>query len=83
MTLALVGTVLLAIIVFGFVLEPLVRARQGEIVVDAVALPDLVDDELADDSPDPDELSDESRPLTEERTPAGRTVDRPVGGDLT
>ncbi len=83
MTLALVGTALLAILVFAFVLEPLLRARPDEIVVDAVALPDVVDDELADNGPDPDEILEESPPMAEERPAAGRVVDRTLGGDLT
>lgn len=82
MTLALIGTVLLAILVFAFVLEPLLKARPDEIVIDAVALPDLADDDSALDE-DSGEPQEEPRVAAEERPVTGRVVDRAVGGDLT
>lgn len=83
MTLALVGTVLLAILVFAFVLEPLLKARPDEIVVDAVALPDLADDDVDSVERDHEESPEEPKSAAEERPVTGRVVDRPVGGDLT
>lgn len=83
MTLALIGTALLAILVFAFVLEPLLRARPDEIVVDAVALPDLADDDVDSVEQDSDEPQEEPRVAAEERPVTGRVADRAVGGDLT
>ena len=80
---ALVGTVLLAIVVFAFVLEPLLRARPDEIVVDAVALPDVnlaADDELG---PDPSDPSGEPQLESEIPAPPSRVPERRLGGDLT
>jgi len=81
-TLALVGTVLLAILVFAFVLEPLLRARPDEIIVDAVALPVRVDDATEPEVSD-DERIEASHDDTGERSIPGRVVDRAVGGDAT
>lgn len=82
MTLALIGTAMLAILVFAFVLEPLLRAHTDEIVVDAIAFPDLPDN--SDDAgPDADEAAEAPRPIEDERMTPGRVIDQPAGGELT
>ncbi|MCO5176964.1 MAG: hypothetical protein M9890_08365 [Thermomicrobiales bacterium] len=82
MTIALIGTLLLAVLVFAFVLEPLLRARPDEIVIETVSLPDLttVDDEFDDDSEDVEEAESQA---VEERNAPGRAIDRAIGGDAT
>jgi len=82
MTMALIGTLLLGVLVFAFVLEPLLRARPDEIVIESVALPDLV---TPDDEPDDagEDVEDSDQRSVEERGAPGRVVDRPVGGDAT
>lgn len=85
MIVELVGVVVLAIVVFGFVLEPVLRAKSDRVVLDAVALPraaEIVDDDL-DESPI-DAAADEQ---SHERSGGGRvTLDRPVrsaGSDIS
>lgn len=82
MTLELVGVVVLAIVVFAFVLEPVLRARGDRVVLDAVAMPrpaEVNDDD--DDALDADDAIDSSNP---ERVSGGRvTLVRPVSSDIS
>ncbi len=82
MTIALIGTLLLGVLVFAFVLEPVLRARPDEIVIETVALPDLAtaDDEVVDESED---VEDTESHVAAERNASGRVVDRAIGGDAT
>ena len=80
MTLALIGTVLLVVLVFAFVLEPVLLAKPDEIVVDAIPLPDIGSDEAEDAfGPDPDDPLDETEVVVEGRAASGRIADRPAG----
>jgi len=79
-TLALIGLALLAIVVFGFVLEPVLRARSDQAVLDAAVLPEhdhAVDDEIDEAEPAVDAGLDDR--------PAARhvTIDQPVSSDLS
>jgi hypothetical protein len=84
MTLALIASVVIALVVFAFVLEPILRARGDQVTLDELALP-LAPAEHRDgdglglpEPPPPDE------PLPEVERPAARaTLDRPAGSDAT
>lgn len=43
MWLTILVTVVLVVVVFGFVLEPIIRGRSDHVAPDAVAIPDTVD----------------------------------------
>lgn len=82
MTLAIIGSIILAIVVFAFVLEPVLRARADRVVLDEVALPRsrerIGDDESVealDPEIEPEMLGYPSHPRAQ--------IDRPVGSDLT
>jgi hypothetical protein len=85
MTLALVASVIMALIVFAFVLEPILRARGDRVTVDQVALPLAADEHF-----DPD-ASEHAEPLLpgeppapdQDRLAARATLDRPVSSDVT
>ena len=85
MTLALVALAVLAVVIFAFVLEPVLRARSDQAVLDAAALPEheqQVDGE--DDATGSDR--DESTPAIdhEERLSGSRvSIERPVGSDAS
>jgi hypothetical protein len=51
-TLALLVIILL--VVFGFVLEPVLRARRDQVTLDSAALPERLPDFLLDDDEDDD-----------------------------
>lgn len=82
MTLAIIGSIVLAIVVFAFVLEPVLRARADSVVLDEVALPrspERVEDadqaESLDSEIEPEMIGYPSQPRAQ--------IDRPVGSDLT
>ena len=84
MTLALVGLAVLAVVIFAFVLEPIVRAHGDRAVLDAAVLPEhdepVEDDEIV-------ELLDNEQPSdvnTDDRLRGGRVaIDRPAGSDAS
>jgi hypothetical protein len=82
MTLAMAGIALLAVVVFLFVLEPVLRARGDEVVLDASALPRAVEP-----LPDGDQTLDAEPPhpkQAESQQPGSRiAIDRPAGSDAT
>ncbi len=83
MTLALAALVILAIVVFAFVLEPVVRAHSDRAVLDAAALPnrddsdDLNDDEITQ--------ADQAVSLPDDETRDSRrlAIDRLTGNDAS
>ncbi|HEX5167330.1 MAG TPA: hypothetical protein VFV93_18120 [Thermomicrobiales bacterium] len=84
MTLALVALAVLAVVVFAFVLEPVVRARGDRTVIDTVALPEheapLEDVEaLEPDADEPTAAIDGDERLSGRRLP----IDRPAGSDAS
>lgn len=84
MTLALVALAVLAVVVFAFVLEPVVRARADRTVIDTVALPDhdapLDDDEALEPDEDvPSAAIEGDERLSGRRLP----IDRPAGSDAS
>lgn len=84
MTLALVALAVLAVVIFAFVLEPIVRARSDQAVLDAAALPEhepAVDDDdlVTTDGVEPPPTVDQ-----DERSSGRRvTIERPAGSDAT
>jgi len=75
--LELAAVIVLAIVVFAFVLEPVLRARSDRVVLDAVALPRPADSVVNDDELISVEISEADEPLPE-RSSSGRvTLDRP------
>jgi hypothetical protein len=82
---AIIGMVVIALVVLAFVLEPILRARGDVVVLDSVALPELVepdDDELIDGVED-DEILD-AEPGADDRATAGRmTIDRAASSDAS
>lgn len=82
MTLALVALAVLAVVVFAFVLEPIVRAHGDRAVLDAAALPEH--DELPDDDELLNTAVDEPAPgIDGDERLGGRrvSIDRPAGSD--
>ena len=84
MTLALVALAVLAVVIFAFVLEPIVRARGDRTVLDAAVLPDhdepVDDDEIAEDL-DNEQTTDVN---SDDRLRGGRVaIDRPAGSDAS
>ena len=82
MTLALIALAVLAVVIFGFVLEPIVRARGDQAVLDAAALPEhelMLDD--ADGEPDGHDRAID----TPDQQIGGRLVgiERPAGSDAS
>lgn len=72
-TLALVGLAVIAIVVFLFVLEPILRAKEHEAVLDAAALPRNPDPRDLD--PDDDHLENaESDDALEKHLPDQPTI---------
>ncbi len=85
MTLALVALAVLAVVIFAFVLEPIVRARGDHAVLDAAALPEH-DPALMDDDVDAELVDDPSAPEHDaDERPNGRrmTLDRPAARDAS
>lgn len=84
MTIALVALVILAIVVFAFVLEPIVRAHSDRAVLDAVALPQPVDtDDRDDNDPTVDEQAASS--ISDDEASGNRrlSIDRAAGIDAS
>jgi hypothetical protein len=83
-TLAMIALAVLAVVIFAFVLEPILRARGDRAVLDAAVLPEhdepVEDDEiveLRDGEQVPEANSDE-------RLRGGRVaIDRPAGSDAS
>lgn len=82
MILAFIASIVLAIVVFAFVLEPVLRARADSVVLDEVALPRSP--ERVEDDEQAEALGSEIEPETAGYLSHPRTqIDRPVGSDLT
>lgn len=84
MTLALIALAVLAVVIFAFVLEPIVRARGDRAVLDAAALPEH--DEQLTDEIDAEQLENQAAAAVEgdERQSRQRvTIDRPAGSDAS
>lgn len=83
MTLALIALAVLAVVIFAFVLEPIVRARGDQATLDAAALPEH--DEPFDEDEIVEQPDDESTPeVNDERLRGGRVaIDRPAGSDAS
>ena len=84
MTLALVALAVLAVVVFAFVLEPIVRARGDRTVIDTIALPEhetpLEDDDMLEPEMDePAAAIDGDERLSGRRLP----IDRPASSDAS
>ena len=83
MTLALVALAVLAVVVFAFVLEPVVRARGDRTVINTVALPEretpLDEDEAFEPAEDEPAAIDGDERLSGRRLP----IDRPAGSDAS
>jgi hypothetical protein len=83
-TLALVGLAVLAVVIFAFVLEPIVRARGDRAVLDAAVLPEH--DEPVEDDEFVEQLDSEpaSEVHSDDRLRGGRVaIDRPAGSDAS
>jgi len=83
-TLALIALAVLAVVIFGFVLEPIVRARGDRSVLDAAVLPEH--DEPYDDDTflGPIESELPSGVNDDERMASRRiAIDRPAGSDAS
>lgn len=72
MTLAIALMVLLIVVVFGFVLEPIIRARRDRVEVDTVVIPDLPDFVALVEDADAEEEQDAEQP---ERSDAASFVE--------
>jgi len=84
-TLALVALVVLAVVIFAFVLEPIVRARGDRAVLDAAALPEH-DPAKMDDDVDAEQVDGPLAPENDaDERPSGRrmTLDRPAARDAS
>ena len=84
MTLALVALAVLAVVIFAFVLEPIVRAKSDQAVLDAAALPEhetpLDDDDVARPASDEPSVTVEQ----DERLSGRRVkIERPAGSDAS
>ena len=83
MTLALISLAVLAVVIFAFVLEPIVRARGDRAILDAAVLPthdEPFDDDVlerADSEPGSDADADER--MGNRRI----AIDRPAGSDAS
>ena len=85
MTLALIALAVLAVIIFGFVLEPVLRARGDRVVLDAAVLPEH-DDALALDEVDalaPERVPGRSTDGDERSIGRRAAIDRPAGSDAS
>jgi hypothetical protein len=82
-TLALIALVVLAVVVFAFVLEPIVRARSDQAVLDAAALPEHdeppADDEVVEQTDNQPSVAIDSDHLGSRRV----SIDRPAGSDVS
>ena len=85
MIIPLIGVIVLALVVFAFVLEPVLRARSDRVELDAVAWKPAID-------PDPNDLdeplaADQPGASAEDPAPdargAGHVVERRAVGDAT
>lgn len=82
MTLALVGLVVLAVVIFAFVLEPIVRARSDQAVLDAAVLPEHDDEPDEVDTYGPS--GDEPEADGDKRTGGRRVaIERPASSDVS
>ena len=84
MTLALVALAVLAVVIFAFVLEPIVRARGDRAVLDAAVLPEHdepLDDDETVEQPDSEPAFEGN---SDDRLRGGRVaIDRPAGSDAS
>ncbi|MEX1158384.1 MAG: hypothetical protein WEC79_05580 [Thermomicrobiales bacterium] len=85
MTLALIALAVLAVVIFAFVLEPVLRARGDRVVLDAAALPEHHDGLTIDEA---DVAAPERQPGTvtdtDERQGGRRvTIERSAGSDAS
>jgi hypothetical protein len=82
-TLALIALVVLAVVVFAFVLEPIVRARSDHAVLDAAALPEH--DEPMPDAETVERIDDEPVAGADNDHLGSRrvSIDRPAGSDVS
>lgn len=84
MTLALVALGILAVVIFAFVLEPVLRSRSDQTMLDAAALPvheshvDNDDIEGSDSAGTPPEIGHDERPSGQRVS-----IERPVGSDAS
>lgn len=81
MELAIPLMALLIIVVFGFVLEPIIRARRDHVEVDTVIIPDLPDF-VAMTEDDPAEEDETDVPHPEPTTRSSMTESGPLEGSL-
>lgn len=82
MTLEMIGIVVLAVAVFGFVLGPILRARPDQVVIDSIALPRPVESLIDDDYMDVDE-GDRGDPEVEHRALRQTVIEQPASGDAS
>ena len=84
MTLALIALAVLAVVIFAFVLEPIVRARGDRAVLDAAVLPEHdepLDDDVTVEQPDSEPTFEGN---SDDRLRGGRVaIDRPAGSDAS
>lgn len=80
MELALVASVVIALVVFAFVLEPVIRARGDQVVVDEVALPLPPEEHLDPDAPE-SFVKDAGEPAERPAVRTSHPLDRPAGSD--
>jgi hypothetical protein len=84
-TLALIALAVLAVLIFAFVLEPVVRARGDQTLLDAAALPEH--DEPLDDEDEIVEpaIKEPSAEIDGDERLSGRrvSIDRPAGSDAS
>ena len=79
----MLGIVVLAVVVFAFVLEPVLRARGDKVVLDAVALPRPPEVPIEDELDTSETVAPEDEPGTE-RVAADRVaLNRPVSSDIS
>lgn len=83
MTLALIALAVLAVVIFAFVLEPVVRARSDQTVLDAAVLPEHDEPVVADETVEPGD--NQTAPVADSEPLGGRrvSIDRPAGSDVS
>ena len=87
MTLPLIGLAVLAVVIFAFVLEPVLRARGDRVELDAAVLSRLSQRRTGDDdllvSPDEELQRAEQHDGERAGRPSGAAVERRAAGDLS
>ena len=84
MTLALIAMTVLAVVIFAYVLEPIVRGRSDRAVLDAAVLPEH--DEQFDDDDVTEPIDGEPASALDGDERQGRrrvAIDRPAGSDAS